>query len=240
MSAFVHLRLHTEYSLVDSVVRIPELVARVAELGMPAVAVTDEHNLFAMVKFYREALSKGVKPIIGVDLQIREPGERTPASRLTLLCMNDAGYRRLTRLVSRAYLEGQQRGAPRIDREWLTPESTEGLIALSGGREGDVGRALQQGKVAEARGLLEFWKGLFPDRYYLEVTRTGRDEDEALVASTVTLAIETALPIVATNDVRFLSPDDFESHEARVCIHEGALLADAARPRHYTREQYLR
>ncbi|MEN9527984.1 MAG: hypothetical protein RLY56_1935, partial [Pseudomonadota bacterium] len=240
MSAFVHLRLHTEYSLVDSVVRIPELVARVAELGMPAVAVTDEHNLFAMVKFYREALSKGVKPIIGVDLQIREPGERTPASRLTLLCMNDAGYRRLTRLVSRAYLEGQQRGAPRIDREWLTPESTEGLIALSGGREGDVGRALQQGKTAEARGLIEFWKGLFPDRYYLEVTRTGRDEDEALVASTVTLAIETALPIVATNDVRFLSPDDFESHEARVCIHEGALLADAARPRHYTREQYLR
>ena len=114
MSAFVHLRLHTEYSLVDSVVRIPELVARVAELGMPAVAVTDEHNLFAMVKFYREALAKGVKPIIGVDLQIAEPGERTPPSRLTLLCMNDAGYRRLTRLVSRAYLEGQQRGAPRI------------------------------------------------------------------------------------------------------------------------------
>ena len=240
MSAFVHLRLHTEYSLVDSVVRIPELVARVAELGMPAVAVTDEHNLFAMVKFYREALAKGVKPIIGVDLQIAEPGERTPPSRLTLLCMNDAGYRRLTRLVSRAYLEGQQRGAPRIDRAWLTPESTEGLIALSGGREGDVGRALQQSKTAEARGLLDFWKRLFPDRYYLEVTRTGRDEDEALVASTVTLAIDAALPIVATNDVRFLSSDDFESHEARVCIHEGALLADPARPRHYTREQYLR
>ncbi len=240
MSAFVHLRLHTEYSLVDSVVRIPELVARVAELGMPAVAVTDEHNLFAMVKFYREALSKGVKPIIGVDLQIVEPGERTPPSRLTLLCMNDAGYRRLTRLVSRAYLEGQQRGAPRIDRAWLTPESTDGLIALSGGREGDVGRALQQGKTAEARTLLEFWQRLFPDRYYLEVTRTGRDEEEELVASTVKLAIDAALPIVATNDVRFLSSDDFESHEARVCIHEGALLADPTRPRHYTREQYLR
>lgn len=123
MSAYVHLRLHTEYSLVDSVVRIPELVARVAELGMPAVAVTDEHNLFAMVKFYREALAKGVKPIIGVDLQIAEPGERTPPSRLTLLCMNDAGYRRLTRIVSRAYLEGQQRGAPRIDRAWFTPRN---------------------------------------------------------------------------------------------------------------------
>lgn len=240
MSAYVHLRLHTEYSLVDSVVRIPELVARVAELGMPAVAVTDEHNLFAMVKFYREALAKGVKPIIGVDLQIAEPGERTPPSRLTLLCMNDAGYRRLTRIVSRAYLEGQQRGAPRIDRAWLTPATTDGLIALSGGREGDVGRALQQGKSAEARALAEFWKALFRDRYYLEVTRTGRDEEEPLVASTVRLAIEAGLPIVATNDVRFLSSDDFEAHEARVCIQEGSLLADPARPRHYTREQYLR
>lgn len=240
MSAYVHLRLHTEYSLVDSVVRIPELVARVAELGMPAVAVTDEHNLFAMVKFYREALAKGVKPIIGVDLQIAEPGERTPPSRLTLLCMNDAGYRRLTRIVSRAYLEGQQRGAPRIDRAWLTPATTDGLIALSGGREGDVGRALQQGKSAEARALAEFWKALFRDRYYLEVTRTGRDEEEPLVASTVRLAIEAGLPIVATNDVRFLSSDDFEAHEARVCIQEGTLLADPARPRHYTREQYLR
>lgn len=240
MSAFVHLRLHTEYSLVDSVVRIPELVARVAELGMPAVAVTDEHNLFAMVKFYREALAKGVKPIIGVDLQIAEPGERTPPSRLTLLCMNDAGYRRLTRVVSRAYLEGQQRGAPRIDRAWLTPESTDGLIALSGGREGDVGRALQQGKSAEAQALAEFWQTLFRDRYYLEVTRTGRDEEEPLVTSTVRLAIELGLALVATNDVRFLSSDDFEAHEARVCIQEGALLADPARPRHYTREQYLR
>lgn len=240
MSAYVHLRLHTEYSLVDSVVRIPELVARVAELGMPAVAVTDEHNLFAMVKFYREALAKGVKPIIGVDLQIAEPGERMPPSRLTLLCMNDAGYRRLTRIVSRAYLEGQQRGAPRIDRAWLTPATTDGLIALSGGREGDVGRALQQGKSAEARALAEFWKALFRDRYYLEVTRTGRDEEEPLVASTVRLAIEAGLPIVATNDVRFLSSDDFEAHEARVCIQEGTLLADPARPRHYTREQYLR
>lgn len=240
MSAYVHLRLHTEYSLVDSVVRIPELVARVAELGMPAVAVTDEHNLFAMVKFYREALAKGVKPIIGVDLQIAEPGERTPPSRLTLLCMNDAGYRRLTRIVSRAYLEGQQRGAPRIDRAWFTPATTDGLIALSGGREGDVGRALQQGKSAEARALAEFWKALFRDRYYLEVTRTGRDEEEPLVASTVRLAIEAGLPIVATNDVRFLSSDDFEAHEARVCIQEGTLLADPARPRHYTREQYLR
>ncbi|MEY4356774.1 MAG: hypothetical protein RL469_100, partial [Pseudomonadota bacterium] len=142
MSAFVHLRLHTEYSLRDSVVRIPELVTRVAELDMPAVAVTDQNNLFAMVKFYRKALEHGVKPLVGVDLLIAEAGERSEPSRLSLLCMNEAGYRNLTGLVSRAYLEGQLRGVPRVEREWLTPESTRGLIALSCAGDGDVGRAL--------------------------------------------------------------------------------------------------
>ena len=240
MSAFVHLRLHTEYSLVDSVIRIPELVARVAELGMPAVAVTDEHNLFAMVKFYKEALAKGVKPIIGVDLFVAESGERASPSRITLLCMDEGGYKNLTRIVTRAYLEGQERGVPRIHRDWLTPELCSGLIALSCGAAGDVGRGLLTGKSAEATQAAAFWQGLFPERFYLEVSRNGREDQEALLSATVSLAIERGLPLVATNDVRFLQADDFEAHEARVCIHEGALLADAARPRRYTREQYLR
>jgi DNA polymerase-3 subunit alpha len=240
MSAFVHLRLHTEYSLVDSVIRIPELVARVAELGMPAVAVTDEHNLFAMVKFYKEALAQGIKPLVGVDLWVAEAGERVAPSRITLLCMDEAGYKNLTRIVTRAYLEGQQRGIPRIERDWLDVELTRGLIALSSGVEGDVGRALLAGKFAEAREALGFWRRLFPERFYLEVSRNGRDDQEALIAATVTLALEEDMPIVATNDVRFLQAEDFEAHEARVCIHEGALLADASRPRRYTREQYLR
>ena len=240
MSAFVHLRLHTEYSLRDSVVRIPELVTKVAELGMPAVAVTDQNNLFAMVKFYRKALEHGVKPIIGVDLLVAEPGDRVEASRLSLLCMNEAGYRNLTGLVSRAYLEGQQRGVPRVERAWLTRESTAGLIALSCAGDGDVGRALASGKAGEAERHLAHWLELFGDRYYLELQRLGRRGEESAIAATLALAARYAAPVVATNDVRFLAAEDFEAHEARVCIHEGAQLGDAARPRRYTVQQYLR
>ena len=239
MSGFVHLRLHTEYSLVDSVVRIDSLVERAAAAGMPAVAVTDEQNLFAMVKFYRAALKAGVKPLIGVDLWLAE-GERVPPSRLTLLCMHEAGYRNLTRLLSRAYLERSVRAKPLIERAWLDATSTGGLIALSGGAEGDVGRALLAQKPAEAAARLGEWQQIFGDRYYLEVSRVGRDHDEPLIAATVPLAIEQGVPLVATNDARFLEASDFESHEARVCIHEGSLLADTQRPRRYTAEQYLR
>src|SRR5215813_869231 len=142
MAEFVHLRLHTEYSLIDSVVRIPELVDAVAASGMSAVGVTDQNNLFAMVKFYRAALARGVKPIIGVDLLMREAGERQQPTRLTLFCQSQAGYRNATRLLSRAYLEGQQRGIPTVDRSWLTAETVHGLIALSCATEGDIGRAL--------------------------------------------------------------------------------------------------
>ena len=240
MSAFVHLRLHTEYSLRDSVVRIPELVTLVAELGMPAVAVTDQNNLFAMVKFYRKALEHGVKPLIGVDLLVAEAGERSEPSRLSLLCMNEAGYRNLTGLVSRAYLEGQQRGVPRVERAWLTRESTSGLIALSCAGDGDVGRALASGKAGEAERHLAHWLALFGDRYYLELQRLGRTGEETAIAATLALAARHGVPVVATNDVRFLAAEDFEAHEARVCIHEGAQLGDAARPRRYTVQQYLR
>ncbi|MBV8784463.1 MAG: DNA polymerase III subunit alpha, partial [Gammaproteobacteria bacterium] len=237
---FVHLRLHTEYSLSDSVVRIGELVAAVAAAGMPAVAVTDQHNLFAMVKFYGEALKAGVKPLVGVDLLVREEGERAAPSRLTLLCQSPEGYRHLSRLVSRAYLEGQERGIPRIDRDWLTAANCSGLIALSGATEGDVGRALVNAREAEAERALSAWTALFPGRFYLELQRLGRPSEEGYIAQAVALAGRRHVPVVATNDVRFLRAEEFESHEARVCIHEGALLADPGRVRRYTRQQYLR
>jgi DNA polymerase-3 subunit alpha len=238
--AFVHLRLHTEYSLNDSVVRVPELVAAVAAGGMPAVAVTDEGNLFAMVKFYREALKAGVKPLIGVDLLVGEEAERQAPTRLTLLCQSQAGYRNLARLVSRAYLEGQTRGAPRLDRSWLTREALAGLIALSGGTDGEVGRALINARPEDAARVLAGWLELFPGRFYLEVQRLGRPFEETYIAAAVALGAQHAVPLVATNDVRFLKPGEFESHEARVCIHDGALLADATRVRRYSRQQYLR
>ncbi|HUA88132.1 MAG TPA: PHP domain-containing protein, partial [Steroidobacteraceae bacterium] len=237
---FVHLRLHTEYSLSDSVVRIPELVAAVAEAGMPAVAVTDQNNLFAMVKFYREALGRGVKPLVGVDLWVREEGERAAPSRLTLLCQSPSGYRNLARLVTRAYLEGQERGMPRIERAWLDADNCQGLIALSGGTEGDVGRALVNAREADAERLLGAWLALFPGRFYLELQRLGRPFEEPYIAAAVPLAARRGVPVVATNDVRFLRAEEFDSHEARVCIHDGTLLADPGRVRRYSRQQYLR
>ncbi|HVS78369.1 MAG TPA: DNA polymerase III subunit alpha, partial [Steroidobacteraceae bacterium] len=241
MSAgFVHLRLHTEYSLIDSVVRVPELIEAVAAAGMPAVAATDQSNLFAMVKFYRAALARGVKPIIGVDLLVREPGERQQPARITLICQNQTGYRNATRLVSRAYLEGQQRGVPLIERGWLTAETLEGLIALSCATEGDVGRALANGREQDASRALDDWLALLPDRYYIELQRLGRADEESYIAAAVNLAGRRGVPVVATNDVRFLKASDFESHEARVCIHDGTLLADPNRVRRYTAQQYLR
>ncbi len=237
---FVHLRVHTEYSLVDSVVRVPELVAAVAECGMPAVAVTDECNLFAMVKFYRAALAAGVKPIVGVDFLVREAGERMQPSRLTLLCQNPVGYGNVTRLVSRAYREGKRQGLPLLERDWLDRESCAGLLALSGASQGDIGRALALARGAEAAKCLDAWLELFGDRFYLELQRVGRAGEEAYIGAAVALAARRGVPVVASNDVRFLSEDAFESHEARVCIQEGALLADPGRVRRYTPQQALR
>ncbi|MFO1504750.1 MAG: PHP domain-containing protein, partial [Steroidobacteraceae bacterium] len=199
MQNFVHLKLHTEYSLLDSVVRVPELMQAVAAAGMPAVALTDECNLFAMVKFYRAALAAGIKPIIGVDLWIRETGERESPSRLTLLCQNDAGYLNLSRLVSRAYLEGERQATPLIERAWLTAEAVSGLIALSGGWEGDVGRSLLMGRPALARRQLAHWQSLFGDRYYIELQRVGRATDGDHATAAAALAAECGVAVVATN-----------------------------------------
>jgi DNA polymerase-3 subunit alpha len=252
MARFVHLHVHTEYSLVDGVLRIASerrddgslaregLVDACARMGMPAVAVTDHANLFALVKFYRAAIARGVKPLVGVELLLREDGERAEPSRLILLCQDELGYGNLTRLVTRAYLEGQGPHGPVIERSWLDTHGTKGLVALSGGRDGDVGRALLAGREDEARGALESWLALFGDRYYLELTRTGRAGEEDCIAGSLALAVAHGVPVVATNDVRFLAPGDFESHEARVCIHDGTLLADPSRPRRYSEEQYLR
>ncbi len=236
---FVHLRLHTEYSLVDGVVRIKPLAKAVAEAGMPACAVTDQSNLFSMVKFYRAAQGAGIKPLVGVDLWLRNETETEQPHRLVLLCRNQQGYLNLTQLVSRTYLEGQHRGVPMAQRDWLDGMS-EGLIALSGARDGDVGRALLAGHPDQAEALARGWAELFPDAYYLELQRTGRPGEEEYLRGAVDLAAALDLPVVATNDVRFIERDDFEAHEARVCIHDGRTLDDPRRPRNYSEQQYLR
>ncbi len=237
---FVHLHLHTEYSLHDSTVRIAELMQRCAVEDMPAVALTDRCNLFALVKFYKKAMAAGVKPIIGVDLRIYNDDEPNRPYTIIMLCQNESGYRNLSRLVTRAFLEGQIKGEPLIRREWLTAESCEHLIALSGGLHGDVGQALLNGHEEQAREYLGEWRRLFGDRYYLELIRTGRSGEEDCVQASLALASDAGVAVVASNDVRFLNSDDFDAHEARVCIQEGRGLADPDRPRLYSNNQYLR
>ncbi len=237
--SFVHLRLHTEYSLVDGLVRVKPLVKAVAGAGMPAVAVTDMSNMCALVKFYKAAMGAGVKPICGADLWLAGRGDDAPLSRLTLLAMDVQGYRNLTELVSRGWTEGQHNGLVIIQRDWVK-EAAEGLIALSGAREGEIGMALLNGSPDEAEALLGEWQAAFPGRFYLEVQRTSRVGDEEHLHAAVELAARCHAPLVATNDVRFLRQEDFEAHETRVCIGEGRTLDDPRRPRTYSDQQYLK
>ncbi len=237
--SFVHLRLHTEYSLVDSTVRIKQLMLVVEAGNMPAVAMTDQNNLFGMVKFYRAARAQGLKPIFGVDVLLQDEADISQLYHMILLCQNDAGYKNVTKLISRAYMEGQTLGVPRVSRSWVK-EYSEGVIALSGGRDGDVGHALLSGNQELAAARLNEWKSVFPDRYYLELQRTSRSGEDQYLHAAVAMAAETNIPVVATNDVRFLSADDFEAHEARVCINGGYTLDDNTRPKLYSEQQYLR
>lgn len=236
---FVHLRLHSEYSLVDGLVKLKPLVSTTAERGMPALALTDETNLFGLVKFYKAAQGAGLKPIIGSDLWLANPHDEAHPYRITLLAMNQDGYRNLTELISKGWTHGQRQGRAILDKQWVLAQS-DGLIALSGGRDGDIGRHLLSEHEREARQLLEEWQQAFPDRFYLELVRTGRPLEEACVHASVKLAIETNTPVVATNDVRFLARDDYWAHETRVAIGEGKALDDPRRERRYTEEQYLK
>ena len=237
--SFVHLHVHTEYSLVDSVLRVGQLVHGVHELGMPAVAVTERINLFSVVKFQRAAIAAGIKPIIGAEVSVAATDAGANATTLVLLCRNPAGYRSLSRLITRAYRAGQTRGEAQVQEDWLHDEC-DGLIALSAGLSGDVGQALASGRMDVAKRCAARWQELFCDRYYLEVTRTGRPGEEAYVQAATDLAVAMDLPLVASNDVRFLTADDYEAHEARVCIREGRALADPRRTRRYSAQQYLR
>ena len=236
---FVHLRLHTEFSLSDSLVRIKSLVKRVAELNMPACAITDQTNFYGLIKFYKAAQSTGVKPIAGSDFWVASTENDGKPTLITLLAMNDRGYKNIIELISRGWRQGQQQGIAYIQREWIG-EYSEGVIALSGGKHGDIGMALLGGRAPQAVELLQAWMSDFPNRFYLELQRTGRENDESYLHLAVELADQLQCPVVATNDVRFLKASEFEVHEARVCISEGRALDDPRRERRYSDQQYLR
>ena len=235
---FVHLSVHSEFSLIDSVVRIKPLIAAVKQANMPAVALTDQSNLFALVKFYRAAITAGIKPIIGADVLLRTDGVKTP-HRLRLLCQNQTGYRNLTELISRSYQHGQHNGLALLERQWLE-QHNDGLIALSGGVLGEIGHAIIANNNAQAESALKHWLTVFPDRFYLELHRCGRPHEDEYIAQILPLASQHQAPVVATNDVCFIAAEDFAAHEVRVCIHDGRVLQDPRRPKHHSQQQYLR
>ena len=237
--AFIHLRVHTEFSLVDGIVKIKPLIKRLTELNMPAIAVTDHANLFSLVKFYKAAQGLGIKPIAGADVLILNPEDPTTPYRLTLLVNNHTGYITLTELISKAYQEGQHLGVPMLRQEWIEANHA-GLIALSGAMQGDIGKALLAENLEEAKRLAEQWGNLFDNSFYLELQRVGRPDEERYIAHAIDLALATHLPVVATNDVRFIHQKDFAAHEVRVCINQGRVLDDSRRPKDYTDQQYLR
>jgi DNA polymerase-3 subunit alpha len=235
---FIHLHVHSEYSLTDSTIRVDDLVDGCVRAEMPAVALTDQANLFALVKFYKAAEAAGIKPIAGSDLWIADPEDRGRPQRLTVLCQDREGYLNLSRLLSRAYAENRHGDHALVDVSWFDAANA-GLIALAG-HDSDIGRLLLGGRDEAARARAEWWRTRFPQRLYVEVARTQRAHEEAFLAGALDLAARLDLPAIASNEVRFLEREDFEAHEARVCIHAGRVLADPKRPRDYSPEQYLK
>ncbi|OCH48615.1 DNA polymerase III subunit alpha [Vibrio cyclitrophicus] len=236
---FVHLRVHSDFSMVDGLSKVPPLVKKVAEMGMPALALTDFTNLCGLVKFYGTAHGCGVKPIIGADFVMQSPEFGDELTKLTILATDNKGYNNLTLLISKAYLRGHVQHQPVLDKEWLI-EHAEGLIILSGAKDGEIGKALLKGNRELVASSVEFYKTYFADRFYLELIRTGRPDEESYLHFALELAEQEDLPVVATNEVVFLTEDLFDAHEIRVAIHDGFTMVDPRRPKNYSAQQYLR
>ncbi|MCX0423083.1 DNA polymerase III subunit alpha [Aeromonas veronii] len=236
---FIHLRVHSDFSMVDGLQKINPIVGAAAANNMPALALTDQMNMCGLVRFYGAAHGKGIKPIVGADFWVQSDELGDEQFRLTLLAMDNDGYQNITLLISRGYQRGHVQGRPVIDKSWLA-EHAKGVIVLSGGREGDVGKFLLKGNRQMTEQCVAFYQTHFPDAYYLELLRTGRPDEEVYLHMAVAIATEFELPVVATNEVVFLNADDFDAHEIRVAIHDGYTLMDKRRPRRYSPQQYLR
>ncbi len=235
--SFVHLHVHTEYSLLDGLIKIDSLSDKIAELSMPAIAVTEQSNMFSAVKFYRSMLNNGIKPLIGAELKVWND-KHGDSSDIVLLCQDIDGYQNLTKLITRSYTEGQYRGNPVVQLDWIKLHS-EGLIALSAAEHGEFGKAILYQDSVQIEQCLEKWNSIFPDRFYIELQRIGSKQQNLYIHNAIQYAEKFNIPVVATNNVRFLEQGDFEAHEARVCIHQGYTLNDPRRPRAYTDHQYI-
>lgn len=241
--SFVHLRCHTEYSIVDGIVRIDDYIDAAKADAMPALALTDISNLFGAVKFYKAARKQGVKPIIGADVWLENSKKPQHPTRALLLVQNTAGYKLLCELLSKAYLENQTRERPELKPEWFEV-STDGLILISGSHGSDISMSLSQNNTDLAKEQTQFWSTLFPNRFYLELQRTAKEDNkskqESFVQQVLSIATALDIPVVATQPIQFVKQDDFQAHEARTCIAEGYMLADKRRPKKFTNEQYFK
>ncbi|WP_448211089.1 DNA polymerase III subunit alpha [Colwellia sp. MEBiC06753] len=236
---FIHLRVHSDFSMCDGLSKVKPIIAQAESLNMPAIALTDQMNLCGLVKYYHACHGAGIKPIIGCDFWVKSEELEDQLFRLVIIASDNTGYKNLTELISKAYLRGHIQNKAVLDKSWLV-EYAQGLIILSGGREGDIGKALLKGNNAQVSAMVEFYQQYFPDRFYLELIRTGRPDEETYLHLAVELASEYDLPVVATNEVVFLKEDDFDAHEIRVAIHDGYTLDDKRRPKRFSPQQYLR
>ncbi len=237
---YVHLRVHTEYSVADSIVRVDALVAAAALDRQPAVAITDAANLFGWIKFYKAARARGIKPLLGVDAWLSNDADRDRPFRILLLARNQEGYRSLCELLSRAWLTNEHRGRGELRADWFDEGLSAGLIMLSGAQAGDVGQAILTGNPEAAEELARVWSKRFPGAFYLELQRTGAQEAETQTREAARLAARLGLPVVATHPVQFIEREGFSAHEARVCIAEGEILANPRRPKRFTEQQYFK
>lgn len=238
---FVHLRMHTEYSVTDGITRIDPAIHKVAQEGGAALGISDSMNIFGGLRFYTHAQEAGIKPVLGCDIRVKNPGFPDQPYRMALYCMNHTGYHSLCTLLTRAFLDTQDEYRGQIDDKWFDePESTEGLIMLTGGPQGRLGRLISLGMEKLGAMELSMWKSRFPGRLYVELQRAGRPNDESVVRFLANLAAEGQVPVVATHPVQFLNRDDFEAHEVRCCIANGDIITNPAREKPFTPEQYLK
>lgn len=241
--SFIHLRCHSEYSIVDGIVRIHDYVKAAKQDAMPALALTDLSNLFGAIKFYKAARKQGIKAILGADVWLENSKKPQQPSRALLLVQNLAGYKLLCELLSKAYLENQTRGRPELKPEWFQ-QGSDGLILLSGNSDSDIGMALIQNNAVLASKLARRWSELFPNRFYMEIQRatdvSQASRQEAVLQQIISIASALDVPVVATQPIQFISQDDFKAHEARTCIAEGYMLADSRRPKKFSEEQYFK